>query len=174
MSRSSCTLLGHTWTDSASNTIRHLPREYTSALRQDKCQGHRWMIVSVWNIYQYSSGLSLRHGVLPAHYPHNIRCNCIIRLEGGRWINLHVNTGDVINAYMTAPCSEKIWNFPGKEFGADQGKKAIIVRALYGLKSYGASFHAHLSECMRSIGYTTCRGDNDLWMKHNIDPDREE
>ena len=45
------------------------------------------------------------------------------------------------------------------------------MRALYGLKSSGAAFHAHLAECMRSMGYTSCRGDNDLWMKPEIDPD---
>ena len=80
--------------------------------------------------------------------------------------NLQVKVGDVMNAYVTAPCSEKIWTFLGKEFGADQGQKAIIVRALYGIKSSGAAFHAHLADCMRSMGYTPCRGDNYLWMGH--------
>ena len=40
------------------------------------------------------------------------------------------NAGDVMNAYVTARCSEKIWTVLGKDFGADQGKKAILVRAL--------------------------------------------
>ena len=31
--------------------------------------------------------------------------------------NLHVKAGDVMNAYVTAPCSEKIWTVLGKEFG---------------------------------------------------------
>ena len=88
--------------------------------------------------------------------------------------NLQVKAGDVINAYVTAPCSEKIWTFLGKEFGSEQGKKAIIVRALYGIKSSGAAFHAHLSDCMRSMGYTPCRGDNELCMKHEIEPDGDE
>ena len=79
-----------------------------------------------------------------------------------------------MNAYVTAPRSKKIWTVLGKEFLSDQGKIAIIVRALYGLKSSGAAFHAHLSDCMRSMGYTPCRGDNDLWMKPEIDPDRDE
>ena len=66
--------------------------------------------------------------------------------------DLQVKAGDVMNAYMTSPCSKKIWTVLGKEFGKDQGKKAIIVRALYGLKSSGAAFHAHLADCMRSMG----------------------
>ena len=44
--------------------------------------------------------------------------------------NLQVKAGDAMNAYVTAPCSENIWTVLGKEFGADQGKKAIIVPAL--------------------------------------------
>ena len=76
-----------------------------------------------------------------------------------------------MNTYLTSPCSEKIWTVQGKEFGADQGKKDIIVGALYGIKSSGADFHAHLADCMRSMGYTPCRGNNDLWMKPDIDPD---
>ena len=85
--------------------------------------------------------------------------------------NLQFKAGDVMNEYVTAPCSEKIWTVLGKEFGADQGKKAIIVHALYGIKSSGADYHAHLVDCMRSIRYTPCRGDNELWMKPEIDPD---
>ena len=88
--------------------------------------------------------------------------------------DLQVKAGDVINAYVTAPCSKKIWTVLGKEFGTYQGKKAIIVRPLYGLKSSGAAFHAHLADCMRSMGYTPCRGENDLWMKPEIDPDGDE
>ena len=88
--------------------------------------------------------------------------------------DLQVKAGDVMNAYVTAPCSEKIWTVLGKEFGTDQGKKSIIARALYGIKSSGAAFHAHLVDCMKSMGYTSCRGDKDLWMKPEIDPDGDE
>ena len=66
--------------------------------------------------------------------------------------DLQVKAGDVMNTYVIAPCSENIWTVLGKEFGKYQGKKAIIVRALYGLKSSGAAFHAHLADCMISMG----------------------
>ena len=85
--------------------------------------------------------------------------------------DLNLKAGDVMNAYVTAPCSEQIQTVLGKEFGTDQGKKAIIVRTIYGLKSSGVAFQAHLADCMRSMGYTPCRGDNDPWMKPEIDPD---
>eukprot|EP01082_Thalassiosira_pseudonana_P015427 g13704.t1 g13704 contig9:237785-238624(-) len=66
--------------------------------------------------------------------------------------DLPVWAADIMNAYVTAPNQEKIWTTLGPEFGEDAGKKAIIVRALYGLKSAGASFRNHLGECMRALG----------------------
>jgi hypothetical protein len=54
--------------------------------------------------------------------------------------DLNVKVGDVLNAYITAPITEKVWTVFGPEFGIDAGKSAVIVRALYGLKSAGAAF----------------------------------
>jgi hypothetical protein len=54
--------------------------------------------------------------------------------------DLEVKVDDVLNAYITAPVKEKVWTILGPEFGLDSGKSAIIVRALYGLKSEGAAF----------------------------------
>ena len=42
---------------------------------------------------------------------------------------------DTYNAYLTAPCHEKVWTIAGTEFGSYSGKVIIIVRALYGLNS---------------------------------------
>ena len=39
-------------------------------------------------------------------------------------------TCDIENAYVTAPVTKTIWTKIGEEFGADAGKKAIIVQAL--------------------------------------------
>jgi hypothetical protein len=79
--------------------------------------------------------------------------------------DIDVWAADVLNAYITAPCREKIWTTLGPEWGPDQGKKAIVVRALYGLKSSGAAFRAHLGGFMREMGYRPCQADPDLWMK---------
>jgi len=46
-----------------------------------------------------------------------------------------------------------------------------MVRALYGLKSAGASFNRHISDCMRQLGYEPCWADPDLWYKPMIRPD---
>ena len=84
--------------------------------------------------------------------------------------DLEVKTADIENAYLTAPVSEQIWTVLGPEFGSDAGKRAIIVRALYGLKSAGASFRNHLADCMRHLGWTPCEADRDLWMKAETRP----
>ena len=76
--------------------------------------------------------------------------------------DLEVNTADIENAYLTAPVSEKIWTVLGPEFGDDQGKQAIVVRALYRLKSGGASFWNHLVDCMHHLGWTSCIADRDV------------
>ena len=59
---------------------------------------------------------------------------------------LEVKVADIINAYLCAPNTEKNWTVLGPEFGDDTGKKAFIVRALYGQKSSGASFRNHISD----------------------------
>jgi hypothetical protein len=54
--------------------------------------------------------------------------------------NIKVKVGDVLNAYITAPVKEKVWTILRPKFGCDAGRSAIIVHALYGLKSAGAAF----------------------------------
>ncbi|KAL7460918.1 hypothetical protein ACHAXS_001355 [Conticribra weissflogii] len=53
---------------------------------------------------------------------------------------LDMMAADIMNAYITAPCKEKIWTTLGSEFRKDKGKEVIIVRALYSLKSAGQAF----------------------------------
>jgi hypothetical protein len=79
--------------------------------------------------------------------------------------DLKVKVGDVLNAYITAPVMEKVWTILGPEFGHDSGKSAVIVHALYGLKSAGAVVQAHLASFMCQMGYTSCKADPDLWLK---------
>ncbi len=84
--------------------------------------------------------------------------------------DLHVKVRDVLNAYITAPITEKVWTVLGPEFSIDAGKSAIIACALYGLKSTGAAFCAHLASFMRQMGYTYCKADPDLWYKAETRP----
>jgi hypothetical protein len=79
--------------------------------------------------------------------------------------DLDVKVGDVLNNYITAPITEKVWTVLGPEFSFDAGKSGIIVHALYGLKSAGAVFCVQLASFMCQMGYTSCKADPDLWYK---------
>ena len=59
-----------------------------------------------------------------------------------------VKAADILNAYVMASIHEKIWIVLDPEFGDYAGKSAIVARALYGHKSAGALFRAHLAQCM--------------------------
>ena len=80
-------------------------------------------------------------------------------------------SADVQNVFLTAPCSELIHMTLGPEFGEDQGKTAVIVQALYGLTSVGASFRNHLTNCMCHLGYHPCLADPDFWYEPMVCPE---
>jgi len=84
--------------------------------------------------------------------------------------DLEVKASDIQNAYLTAPVVEKITTICGEEFGKDKGRRAIVVRALYGLKGSGSAFRLHLADCMRHLGYFSCMADPDVWMKPKTRP----
>ena len=67
--------------------------------------------------------------------------------------------------------TEKVWTTLGPKFSKDAGKIAVIIRALYGLKSAGAAFRSHLTKCMESLRYQSCKADPDLWLKPEIRPE---
>jgi hypothetical protein len=86
--------------------------------------------------------------------------------------DMSVLGADISNAYLTAPTTEKVWTILGPEWGADAGKRAIIVRALYGLKSSGAAYRKHLASYLRSLGFKSCLADPDVWMRLADDTDK--
>ena len=49
--------------------------------------------------------------------------------------DLEVKAADVLNAYVMAPNSKKIWTVLGPEFGEDDSKSVITIRALYNLRA---------------------------------------
>jgi hypothetical protein len=79
--------------------------------------------------------------------------------------DLNVMACDIQNAYLTAPCREKICTIAGPEFGSEAGTTMIIVRALYGLKSSGAAFRSFLAETLNDIGFKPSLADPDVWMQ---------
>ena len=87
---------------------------------------------------------------------------------------LDIKCADIQNAYLTAPCAEKLYTWAGPEFGNDEGKPFIIVRALYGLRSAGASFRAFLAEHLDNLGFRSSVADPDVWLRPALKPDGEE
>lgn len=87
---------------------------------------------------------------------------------------LDVSSCDIGNAYLNAPCREKIWCIAGTEFGSDKGKILHIVRALYGLKSSGASWRAMFAQTLHDLDYQSSRADPDLWYKPKVKPNGDE
>ena len=55
-----------------------------------------------------------------------------------------------------------MWTVLGFEFGKDGRMAAVIVRALYGLKSAGAALRCQLARYMESLGYNSFMADLDL------------
>ena len=84
---------------------------------------------------------------------------------------LEVLACDIQNAYLTADCREKIYFIAGPEFGSEQGSIMIIRKALYGLKSSGAAFRAHLAETLYDIGYKPTKADPDVWIRPAVRTD---
>ena len=79
---------------------------------------------------------------------------------------LEVKTIDIGNSYLNAPAREKVYTTAGPEFGPyKQGKPVIIVRALYGLKTSGAAWHANLVETLKSMDFVASLADPDVWMR---------
>ena len=77
-----------------------------------------------------------------------------------------------MNAFLTSLCAKKIWTTLGPEFGDDVGKKSIIVRVLYGLKSAGSRFGNHIETVcaylvMNRAGQTLAYGSRlkSVWTK---------
>jgi hypothetical protein len=61
------------------------------------------------------------------------------------------------------------------EFGVEnEGKVALIHRALYGGKSAGRDLRNHLRSSMHYNGLNSCPTDPDVWMKSAIKSDRTE
>ena len=88
---------------------------------------------------------------------------------------LSVCACDIQNAYLQAPSSEKHFIICGPEFGLEnEGKKAIIVRALYGGKSAGADYWRHVRKAMSEMGFESCKADPDVWLRPGTKPDGSE
>lgn len=82
----------------------------------------------------------------------------LVQLNG-----LLVCAGDVGNAFLYGKTREKVHVIAGVEFGSKiAGKRMIIYKSLYGLKTSSARFHEHSTEKLRRMGYTSTKAYLDL------------
>ena len=79
---------------------------------------------------------------------------------------LSIMACDIQNAYLTADCHEKIWIIGGPEFGSEKGTPMVIRNVLYGLKSSGAAFRAHLAETLYDISFRSSKADPERQISH--------
>ena len=86
--------------------------------------------------------------------------------------NLKILSCAIQNAYLTTKCREKIWTRAGPEFGSDEGKVMIILRALYGLRPSGGSFRALLAEILYDLNYVPSYADPDVYMRPTVKENR--
>ena len=85
--------------------------------------------------------------------------------------DIELLAADVGNAYLNAPTKEQVYTTAGPEFGPElQGRLIIIVRALYGLKSSGAAWRAHLANTLHTMGFTSSLADPDVWFRPATKP----
>jgi hypothetical protein len=89
-----------------------------------------------------------------------------IALTYAALMGLEVCACDIQNAYLQSPSSEKHYIICGPEFGIENiGKRAKIIRALYGGKSAGADYWRHVRKAMKELGFQSCLADPDVWMR---------
>ena len=72
--------------------------------------------------------------------------------------DLDVLSCDIQNAYLAAPNKEKVWTKFSDQLGPEyEGRKAIIAKAFYGLRSCGRSFRDYLALNLRELGFNRRR-----------------
>lgn len=78
---------------------------------------------------------------------------------------LDIMACDVTNAYLNAPAREKVWFVGGKDTGEDEGLVCVVDRAIYGLKSSGASWRNMLVKTILDFDFEPTRADPDVYRR---------
>lgn len=67
---------------------------------------------------------------------------------------------DIQNAFIPVLVAEKVYTILGLEFSNRKGKKSLIVRSLYRLRSASDLFFSYLASYIKYLGYEMCLADN--------------
>ena len=111
-----------------------------------------------------------------ATVPPSVTCSSVVSRDSVRLAfliaalnGLDIMACDVTNAYLNAPCREKIWFVGGKDTGQDFGKVLIVTRALCGLKSSGLAWRSMLSKTIvEDLKFESTRADPDVYRRAAI------
>lgn len=83
--------------------------------------------------------------------------------------DIQISSCDIGNAYLNAPCREKIWFEAGPELGEEEGMAMIVTRALYGLRSSGASWRSMFSSfIINTLGFEPTVADADVYRRKSV------
>ncbi|KAL7523049.1 hypothetical protein ACHAWF_000341, partial [Thalassiosira exigua] len=87
--------------------------------------------------------------------------------------DLDIFACDIGNTYLNAPCKECICFVAGHENGHEMKRRVMkLVRALYGLKSSGASWRKMFKDfIVTHLKFTLSRVDGDMYYRKNLKPD---
>jgi hypothetical protein len=88
--------------------------------------------------------------------------------------DLNVLGADIQKAFLMAPSKEKCWMIAGPEFGAEEGKTFLVVKALYGLKSASFSFRLFMAGKLSGMGFQSSLADPDVWLQAATKGDGEQ
>lgn len=61
----------------------------------------------------------------------------------------------------------------GPEFGSEEGKSFLVVKALYGLKSTSFSFRSYMVEKLALMEFQSSMADPDVWLRAATKTDGE-
>ena len=87
---------------------------------------------------------------------------------------LDVQGADVQQPFLSAKNLEKYWIEAGPEFGPNQGKIYIDVRALYGLNSASVAFRSVMVKKLYGISFRSCNADPAVWLRLAVKPNGDE
>ncbi len=76
---------------------------------------------------------------------------------------------DISNAYINTNVWDQVYFIAGDKFGpSNKGRVVVIVKALYGLKSSGAAWRAHLAQVLHDLGYKSSLADPNVWYRAEV------
>ena len=109
-----------------------------------------------------------------ADVPSYVTYSSLVSRDFAALHELELLDDNIQNAFLTAPCKEKIWIRAELEFGYDQGKVFIISKVLYGLKASSSSFRNYIAETWDEMGFKSNYSDGDIWLRSGTKVDGEQ